>query len=176
MGGARLTAATTCGSVAAMPKQRVIHQVRGILAEESIAVERSTKGGAYRFRVGSAVVEVDFYDWHDGQTVVSLQADVLVNLALDRDALRAACEHINALNHMSKFGKFYVDADRQAIVLEHDLLGDELDASELLNALHTVGEQADKSDDRLRDLLGTGDRAADVEGLAVGASDDPAVA
>lgn len=168
-------AAVSCGSVASIPKQRVMHQVRGILAEANIAVERSTQGGAYRFWVGSAFVEVDFYDWHDGQTVVSLQADVLVNLDLDRQGLGTAYEHINALNHMSKFGKFYVDPDRQAIVLEHDLLGDELDASELLNAVSTVGEHADRSDDRLRDLLGTGDRAADL-GRVASASDDPAVA
>ena len=171
--GRRLTATTNSDTFAVMPKERVVYQVRGILAEEKIAVERYTTGGAYRFRVGSAVVEIDFYDWDDGQTIVSLQADVLVNLDLNEDALRSAYEHINALNHMTKFGKFYIDVDRHAIVLEHDLLGDELDASELLNALRTVGKHADESDDLLRGRLGTGDRAGDVEGLAAGAGRRP---
>ena len=65
------------------------------------------------------------------------------------------------LNQLSKFGKFYYDENRAAIVLEHDLLGDYLDSEELLNAVRTVGAHADRSDDELRQALGTGERAID---------------
>jgi hypothetical protein len=148
--------------VSQLPKKRVIHEVRGILAEADIDVEATQQGHGYRVPIGSAVVEIDFYDWVDGQTVVSLHADVLVNVDLRDNVRLLALERVNALNHISKFGKFYVDEARGAVVLEHDLLGSELDASELLNALRTVGDHADRSDDELRELLRSGDRAADV--------------
>jgi hypothetical protein len=111
---------------------------------------------------GSAAVVIDFHPWGRGQTMISLRSEVLADVELTEENRLQVLEHMNALNQTSLFGRFYLDADRATIVLRHDLLGDELQTEELINALYTVGVLADQTDDELRHELGTGRRAADI--------------
>ena len=46
--------------------------------------------------------------------------------------------------------------EAKSIVLEHDLLGNDLDADELMGALRTLASMADDLDDKLRTAIGTG--------------------
>jgi hypothetical protein len=48
------------------------------------------------------------------------------------------------------------------IRLDYQLLGDELDAAELMNGLGVIATLADENDDQLRDEIGSGVRAEDV--------------
>jgi len=96
--------------------------------------------------------------------MISLRSEVLVDVEVTEESRLQILEHLNALNQSSLFGRFYLDADRSTIVLRHDLLGDELQADELINALYTVGLLADQTDDELMHEIGTGIRASDAAG------------
>ena len=48
------------------------------------------------------------------------------------------------------------------IILEHQLLGDELESVELMSVLSAVATRSDGLDDELIQALGTGERRADV--------------
>lgn len=140
--------------------------MHGVLARADIRFALSDDRNSFLVPVphGSAAVLIDFHDWSRGQTMISLRSDVLVDVHVTPENRLEVLEHLNALNQSSLFGRFYLDADGSTIVLRHDLLGDELDAEELINALYTVGLLADQTDDELMQELGTGSRASDVPG------------
>jgi hypothetical protein len=146
---------------------RIIEQVHGILVREG--VQFSVAGDKRSFLLpvpgGSAAVKVQFHAWGKSQTMISLSSEVLIEVELTDENRLSVLEHLNALNQSALFGRFFLDADRSTIMLQYDLLGDDLDSSELLNALHSVGFLADQTDDELMEELGTGRRAADVLSL-----------
>jgi hypothetical protein len=146
--------------------QRIIQQVHGILAREDVRFALSADRESFLVPVphGSAAVLIDFHPWGRGQTMISLRSEVLVDVEVTEESRLQILEHLNALNQSSLFGRFYLDADRSTIVLRHDLLGDELQADELINALYTVGLLADQTDDELMHEIGTGIRASDAAG------------
>lgn len=119
---------------------------------------------------GSAIVRIAFHPWGAKQTIVSLAAEVLIEIDLTASNRLEVLEDLNALNQTSLFGRFFLDADRRTIALQYELLGDELDAEELMNALYTVGVLADQADDELLRTLGTGRRASDVASRMVRSS------
>jgi hypothetical protein len=147
-----------------MPDRRVIEHVHGILVRERVRFNVADDGQSFLVPVphGSAAVVVTFHDWGRGQTMISLRAEVLVNVDVKKSNRLETLELLNALNQTALFGRFYLDADRATIQLDYDLLGDELDSEELMNALYTVGIVADETDDQLLTQLGTGERASDV--------------
>ncbi|HKP90075.1 MAG TPA: YbjN domain-containing protein [Thermoleophilaceae bacterium] len=147
-----------------MPSQRIIEQVHGILAREDVRFILGEDRSSFLVPVphGSAAVLIDFHAWGRRQTMISLAADVLVDVEVTAENRLQLLEHLNALNQTSLFGRFFLDADRATIVLRYDLLGDELESSELINALYSVGVLADQADDELQRQLGTGRRAADL--------------
>jgi hypothetical protein len=155
-----------------MTRGRVIEQAHGILAGERVAYEVSADGRRFRVPVpaGSAAVEIDFDVWARDRTMIRLRAHVLEDVEV-RDSNRVdILEHLNALNQTALFGRFYLDADRSTIVLEHELLGDDLDAVELINALYTLGLVADQTDDELQRSVGTGRRAIELPPESANAS------
>ena len=107
---------------------------------------------------GSAAVDIDFDTLERGQGVVRLRAHVLEQVDVREDNRLEILEHLNALNQSALFGRFYLDADRTTIVLEHELLADDLDASELMNALFT--RRARRRSDRRRAAARAGHRPA----------------
>ena len=149
-----------------MSNQRIIQQVHGILAREDVRFALSADRESFLVPVphGSAAVLIDFHPWGRGQTMISLRSEVLVDVEVTEESRLQILEHLNAHNQSSLFGRFYLDADRSTIVLRHDLLGDELQADELINALYTVGLLADQTDDELMHEIGTGIRASDAAG------------
>lgn len=146
-----------------MPNERVIQQVHGILARAEIRFALSDDRLRYQVPVpgGSAVVLIDFHPWGREQTMISLRSEILVDVHVTELNRLQVLEHLNALNQTSLFGRFHLDADGTTVILEHDLLGDELQADELINALYTVGMLADQADDQLLLEFGSGTRAAD---------------
>lgn len=147
-----------------MPNERIIQQVHGILAREDIRFALSDDRNSFFVPVphGSAAVLIDFHHWGRDQTMISLRSDVLVDVRTTDDNRLQILEHLNALNQGSLYGRFYLDADGSTVVLRHDLLGDYLQAGELINALYTVGLLADQADDQLMHEFGTGVRASDA--------------
>src|SRR6187397_1833983 len=124
-----------------MPNERVIEQVHGILARAEIRFVLSDDRRRYLVPVpgGSAVVLIDFHPWGREQTMISLRSEVLVDVVVTEENRLQVLEHLNAYNQTSLFGRFHLDADGTTVILQHDLLGDELQAEELINALYTVG-------------------------------------
>lgn len=158
------TAAEGDSRVAGALNEAVIEQVHGILARAEIRFALSDDRRTYLVPVpaGSAAVLIDFHRWGRAQTMISLSSEVLVDVEVTELNRLQILEHLNALNQTSLFGRFHVDADRSTIVLQHDLLADELQGEELINALYTVGHLADQADDQLKKEFGTGLRAADI--------------
>ncbi|MGI8729266.1 MAG: YbjN domain-containing protein [Solirubrobacteraceae bacterium] len=153
-----------------MKTSQVIEQVHGILARERITFTVGDDACGFHVPVpqGSAAVDIDFDTLGRGQSVVRLRAHVLEQVDVRPENRLEILEHLNALNQSALFGRFYLDADRTTIMLEHELLADDLDASELMNALFTVGLVADQTDDELQRSLGTGRRRFEIPPSAYG--------
>lgn len=117
-------------------------------------------GPVFRLPHGSAQVVLEFDDLGGG-AVVRVSAVVLDELTVDAEEERSALRAVNDRNRTLRFGKFTWDADRREIRLEYDLLGDWLQAEELVNAVTSVAQMADDHDDLLRGELGSGRRASD---------------
>lgn len=147
-----------------MTRGAIIDQVHGILAGERVRFMVGEDGRRFHVPVpqGSAAVDIDFEPWGRSQTLVRLRTRVLEEVDVDAKNRLEVLEHVNSLNQSTLFGRFYLDADRSTIMLEHELLGTDLDASELINALYTMGLVADQTDDDLQRALGTGRRAVEV--------------
>jgi hypothetical protein len=161
------------------PSKRVIEQVHGILARAEIRFVMGDDRVTYLVPVpgGSAVVWIQFHPWGRAQTMISMKSEVLVDVDVSDENRLQVLEHLNALNQTSLFGRFHLDADRSTVILQHDLLGDELQAEELINALYTVGLLADQADDQLLAEFGSGARASDraaAEGALVEFFDESA--
>lgn len=147
-----------------MSRGRVIEQVHGILAGERVAFEVADDGRGFHVPVpaGSAAVEIGFELLGRDRTVIRLRARVLEDVVIDGDNRLDILETLNALNQSALFGRFFLDVDRSTIVLGHELLGDDLDADELINGLYTLGIAADQTDDELQRSIGTGHRAIEL--------------
>jgi Putative bacterial sensory transduction regulator len=139
-----------------VPDDRVIQQVYGILSMNKVEFRTDESGKSFLVPYGSAGVFVDFRDWSDGQTLVNLHAFVLDQVDVADERRLKILEELNEVNKANYLGKVYLDVDTTTIVLEHDLLGNDLDADELMGALRTLATMADDLDDRLRQAIGTG--------------------
>ncbi len=156
-----------------MPDERVIQQVYGILSMNKVEFRTDDAGKSFLVPYGSAGVFVDFRDWGDGKTLISLHALVLDQVDVSDERRPKVLQELNEVNETTYLGKVYLDADRQAIVLEHDLLGDHLDADELMDTLRTVASMADELDDKLREAIGTGRSAGAAWDEAHGQAQTP---
>lgn len=92
--------------------------------------------------------------WRERQTVVSIFSVTNVDVPVSGDLTAfLAQENLHML-----FGHFALRADEGAshgsVWLGHTLLGDFLDAEELVTALSTVARLADAYDDRIRERFG----------------------
>lgn len=147
-----------------MSRGKIIEQVHGILAGERVEFSVGQDGRHFHVPVpgGSAAVDIQFEDWGRAQTLVRLRTCVLQQVEVTSTNRLEILEHLNALNQSTLFGRFYLDADRSTIMLEHELLGTDLDASELMNALYSIGLVADQTDDDLQRSLGTGQRTIEL--------------
>jgi len=140
----------------AVPDERVVQQVYGILSMTKGEFGTDDTGKSFLVTYGTSGVYVDFRDWADGQTLVNLHAFVLDEVDVADERRLKILEELNEVNKSTYVGKVYLDVEAKTIVLEHDLLGNDLDADELMGALRTLASTADELDDRLRTAIGTG--------------------
>ena len=129
-----------------------IEQVTGILVREGLRYQMSEDGRTYRLLFGSAAVFIDFEAWQDDSVVISVHSPVLQDIDPESAGAAQALNLLNDLNRSFFFVKFtFRDG---ILVARYDLLGDTLQAGELVNALYEIAGAADRLDDELADALG----------------------
>jgi hypothetical protein len=150
-------------------------QIAGILTRNEIPFVQNSDGSEYRVLYESTGVFISVRPFRDG-TVVHLEAPVVVELDLN-DKGGGAFWEANQLNSKAYFGKFTVHSQdgRGTLCVELDVLGDDLQASELTNALMIVAELADENDDRLEAEIG-GKTYAEVLNASLTADDETIIA
>jgi hypothetical protein len=134
--------------------QRLIEQVAGILHRNGVEFDTRADGAQYRILLDSSATFVSFSDY-GGRTVVSLYSPILQEID-DAGGRENILEALNDLNAASRFGRFVYYPELRVIALEHDLLGDDLQEAELMNAIGLVSETANAQDEELKLVLGTG--------------------
>ena len=135
-----------------------IEQVAGILVREDLKFQMASDGGGYRLLFGSAAVFISFMPWREGVSI-TVSAPVLQDIDPSAPGAAVALNRLNELNLNHRFIKFVFDDG--ALMAIYDLLGDRLQAAELLNAVYVVAAAADHLDDELIDEIG-GKRFEDV--------------
>ena len=134
--------------------QRLIEQVAGILHRNGVEFDTRADGTQYRILLDSSATFVSFSDY-GGRTVVSLYSPILQEVD-DAGGRENILEALNDLNAASRFGRFVYYPELRVIALEYDLLGDDLQEDELMNAVGLVSETANAQDEELKLVLGTG--------------------
>lgn len=94
-------------------------------------------------------------------SVMRVSACVLNDVSLSDEQEFRMLRSLNERNRTLPYGKFFFDAAAGEIHVDYELLADELQDSEFVNALTTVARLADDHDDVLMDEVGHGRRAAD---------------
>ena len=129
-----------------------IEQVTGILVREGLRYHMSVDGRTHRLLFGSAAVFIDFNEWQDDSVVITVHSPVLQDIDSASAGAAQALNMLNALNRSFFFVKFtYRDG---ILIARYDLLGETLQAGELVNALFEIAGAADRLDDELADALG----------------------
>jgi hypothetical protein len=129
-----------------------IEQVTGILVREGLRYQVSADGETYRLLFGSAAVFIDFDTWQDDSVVITVHSPVLQDIHPESAGAAQALNLLNELNRSFFFVKFTF---RDGILIaRYDLLGETLQAGELVNALYEIAGAADRLDDELAGLLG----------------------
>jgi hypothetical protein len=129
-----------------------IEQVTGILVREGLRFQVSEDGRTHRLLFGSAAVFVDFNDWQDDSVVITVHSPVLQDIHPESAGAAQALNMLNDLNRSFFFVKFTY---REGILIaRYDLLGETLQAGELVNALYEIAGAADRLDDELAAVLG----------------------
>ncbi|MFT7463043.1 MAG: hypothetical protein ACI9EF_001385 [Pseudohongiellaceae bacterium] len=82
-------------------------------------------------------------DWTQGRTLLRIIAPIIVDVETTTDLYRRLIE----LNNTTVFGKYYVR--EHTVYLEHNLLGESLDAAQFRAVLSSVAHHADHLDDLL---------------------------
>jgi len=156
-----------------MPDERVIQQVSGILSMNNVNFRTDESMTSFLVPSGSTGVFISFVDMGE-LTVVSLRAILLDQVDGDGERRQTILEALNEKNRTAPFGCFYFVADDGHIVFDYQLLGDELQAQELMAALSAIASIADQADDELREAIGSGVRAVDAWNAAQADASDPA--
>ena len=129
-----------------------IEQVTGILVREGLRYQTTEDGRTYRLLFGSAAVFIDFDTWQDSSVVITVHSPVLQDIDSESAGAAQALNLLNELNRGFFFVKFtFRDG---ILVARYDLLGDTLQAGELVNALYEIAGAADRLDDELSEMLG----------------------
>ena len=135
-----------------------IEQVAGILIREDLKFQSAPEGDGYRLLFGSTAVFIAFTPWRDG-VAITVSAPILQEIDQASPGAALLLNRLNELNMDHRFLKFVYDDG--ALVAVYDLLGDRLQAAELLNAVYLVAAAADHLDDQLVEEIG-GMRFEDV--------------
>jgi Putative bacterial sensory transduction regulator len=93
--------------------------------------------------------------------VMRVSACVLDEVRVSDEEEFRLLRSLNERNRILPYGKFFFDGASGEVHVEYELLGDDLQESEFVNALRMVARLADDNDDVLLAELGHGRRAAD---------------
>lgn len=146
-----------------MPKaSRVQQQVFAAIAQSGLAhieeegyIRVQAPPGEGQNQTTEVIVRSLTHD--NGSVVVALVAPVVVELPEeDKEVLMKAHLICNSLNQDQMFGRWVYYPEKGSIVVEHELVGDELDPPEILGAVVTVAHSADRWDDEIQEDLGAG--------------------
>jgi hypothetical protein len=129
-----------------------IEQVAGILLREDFKFDTAADGRSYRLLFGTAGVFIHFSVWNEEGVAIKVHSPVVQDIDPESPGGAEALNLLNELNQGHLFVKFRMVGG--TLIAEYDLLGDNLQASELRNALLTVAGAADSLDDGLADRLG----------------------
>lgn len=122
-----------------MDVQQVLEQVAGIMHRERLHFDVRPDGRGYCVPFPGAAVFVEVGRWRDG-VMVTVTAPVLQEIGEDGPGAAAALNALNPLNRGHRFLKFlFIDGD---LIVAGDLLGDTLQAGELLNLVHGTAAAA----------------------------------
>jgi hypothetical protein len=144
-------------AVQAMPLEEVRRKVEIFLREKRLNYEVRA-GGDFYVRYGSTFAVVAPREWQE-RTLVKLLAPVALNITkITPELTRFLAEKNNQL----VFGKFSLDTRNSAVVYQHALLGDFLDAEELFIGVAAIVGTADQYDEEVSNMAG-GERVADLE-------------
>jgi hypothetical protein len=144
--------------------QRLAEQVHGILSRKGVEFATNENETSFQVPYESTACYIETREWGD-LSVLEIRAIVLENVDAGGRRRGKILERLNEINRDGFFGTIYLAGDEKAatIFLEHQLVGDDLDAAELMNALSTVASRADELDDDLIKAFETGERWTDVE-------------
>jgi hypothetical protein len=130
-------------------------QIAGIFTRNEVPFAQAQDGSGYRVLYESTAVFVSVRPFQDG-TVVHFDAPLVVDFDLSQNAGTAfsAINHLNREVYFAKFVLHEEESGRGTITAETDLLGDDLQSSELMNGLQVVAQLADSNDERLQADIG----------------------
>lgn len=114
----------------------------------SAGVTFKTRGDRISVQRGSTAVFIRPTTWTEEHTLVELLVPVLTGIEKSHELL----EELNRLNMGLYFGKAYWYD--QGVWIAHYLLGDHLDANELIAAVGMLATVADKLDDEWKGKFG----------------------
>jgi hypothetical protein len=148
-----------------------IEQVTGILVREDLKFQLSADGRSHRLLFGSAAVFIDFQPWQDDSVVITLHSPILQDIDPESAGAAQALNILNDLNRSFFFVKFtFLDG---ILIARYDLLGETLQAGELVNAIYEIAGAADRLDDELAGALGGKPYEAKLAEWSQGAGEDP---
>src|SRR3954451_5407772 len=141
-----------CAIMEGVDVEASIEQVAGILVREGLRYQISGDRRTYRLLFGSAAVFIDFDQWQDDGVVITVHSPVLQDIHPESAGAAQALNLLNDLNRSFFFVKFTF---RDGILIaRYDLLGETLQAGELINALFEIAGAADRLDDELVHSIG----------------------
>jgi hypothetical protein len=130
-----------------MQVQTSMEQVAGILARDGFTFQIARGGRQYRLLFGSAGVFIRFADLGRDSVVITVSSPVLQDVDEESPGAALALNLLNDLNSTHYFVRFTFGDGM--LMADYDLLGDDLQAEELRNAILTVAAVADRLDDQL---------------------------
>jgi hypothetical protein len=151
-----------------MDIQASIEQVAGILVREKLAFQTHDDGCSYRLLFGEDAVFIHFSAWHD-RIRVYLTAPALQDIDPAEAGGAVVVAKLNELNRSHRFAKWLFDDG--TLLAVHDLLGDDLQKSELLNAVYALASAATAVAEELADETG-GIRYAEACGIELEVEDE----
>jgi hypothetical protein len=135
-----------------MDVEASIEQVAGILVREDFNFGTAQDGRSYRLLFGSAAVFIHFESWHTDSVVITVSSPILQDIEPESPGAARAYTLLNELNRSRYFIRFTFDDG--TLAADYDLLGDTLQAAELVNAIYAVAAAADHLDDALIEEIG----------------------
>ena len=145
-----------------MAKEKQVHEkIQRMLANRFGSV-KIDKDGDFVVKNESAITFVSAIQWNDDQTIVQIKCPMLVDVPITAELTR----WIAVEGQRFLFGRTYLNPNEDGkagwVYFQHNLLGDDLDEPELMDALDAVALTSNKLDNELKtkfggELFGTDD-------------------